>query len=338
MTWTIRHNRTPLFFRGEAVYHIVNALIAAGAEVYGSSNATSFDNSGSGAVNYWTSVSVVTTTNAWIRLRFPAVGGFTRELRIQKNASSRRWTFYWSVGSTYFTSGASASAAPTCPTAGDMQYVQNAGGDFEQTFIGDGGTASYELIMVSGDATEGYPFFAGIARRNTSDYAIEKVLFLDVLADSIYNDGDPAVYCCCTEVSAIGPEVITNSIFADTAINNIDTNIGGFFKKGTGEETWCAYPIQANWGYTVSTNAISALTGDVRPGDLNQGSYSCWKSVYGRSFVQGFTTQIGYKGKSRLFRTVSKNAGVFQLDVSRTMLTLGQLVIPWDGKTPLMGT
>jgi len=330
MAWTVRSKGIAITNDGEMVFTIVQNLLAAGVLCYGSSNGTSFDNSGSGATNYWVSNTVAITTNAWIRLRFPAdMYGVIRELRIQKTGTARRWTFYWSPGPTYFTSGASASAAPTTPTVADMQYVQNGTADFELALTG---LNRYFLYVVTGDASEGHSFFVGLRSTNSTSFA--KELFLDVLSDRNASDIDPAIYGCGTEATIFGDQVTQHSFNIDTTINNADSNIGGWYKKGTGSAAWVAYPMQG-WGYFFSTPSIVMVTNHVRSPDLPQGSNSSWKVQYRRGPAQTFTTEVGYKGKSRLFRHVSDQIGSFKLNSPRTQMCLGQICIPWDG-TPYL--
>lgn len=326
MSWTVYAKRQVLSTTGETVFALVQGLLANGVEVYGSSDTTSVDNSGSGATDYWVDVTVAATTNAWIRLRFPAFNGVVRELRIQCTAT-RRWSFYWSPGPTYFTSGATTTVAPTCPTATDQQYVQNGSTDFEFNYTGISTLAFMTLIV--GDAAEGNSFFLGVGISGQT--AFQKELFLDVLMDPNPSDIDPAIYGCGTETTEFGTSVVNHSFLTDTAVNNADSNIGGWFKKDTVDSAWVAYPLQ-NWGYTVGggVTAIVMFNNNIRTSDLPQGSNSAWKAEYRRGPPQ-VATQYGRKGKSRLFRFVSAEVGPCKLNSARTQLSLGVITLPWDG-------
>jgi hypothetical protein len=331
VAWTVREKFTQMLTQGSWIYAIVNALLAAGCSVYGSGSGNiAFDNSGSGAVNYWVTSTIAATANAWIRIRFPTVGGVARELMIQKHASTaRRWHVYWSSNGTGFTGGTPSSTVR--PTATDEQFVQNASADLEATSPAESGTVRWEMVVITGDASEGYSFFAALIGRQSNSHTIQKFLFLDVLREAHASDADPAIYGACAETGFV--ETLSHSLFADLAVGNNDTNIGGWYRKGTGSEAWVCYPLGIGWGYPVATEAVTSfLIAEERLADCEAGSFSCWAGIYERPItLGGFTTSLGRKGKSRIFRGVVDSAGQFRLDSARRLLTCGFVVIPWDG-------
>lgn len=101
---------------GDWLWAIKTALKAAGWDVLGSGDGTSFQNGGS--TDYVTSQTVASNNNAWIRLREPGgVGG--REYLFAKGSASDRLLVKYSRSSGFTTVPGSASAIPTTGLTGD---------------------------------------------------------------------------------------------------------------------------------------------------------------------------------------------------------------------------
>lgn len=331
MAWYVARKDQRITFLGEHTLWLTTALIAAGAEVYGSSDGTNFDNSGAGAINYWTTPAICATTNAWIRLRFPPdPHGVTREMRVQKTATLRRYTRYFSPGPTYFTDGATATTAPSCTDTNDQQYVDNGTNDWEPNPPppGSNGTLAMFSTIIVGDAAEGSSFFA--AYRQSGVNTFYRPLFMDVLRFPNADDADPCIYACETTAVAFGT-AYSGFPFTPTTVNSNTVNIAGWFKKGTADEAWVAYPLQ-NYGFETGSGVAAWNNALQRLPDLPQGAYSAWRAYYLRSPLQsGLTGSTGYKGKSRLFRFVSQELGPWKLSERRDLFCLGILTLPWDG-------
>lgn len=334
MGWNVRyyHRRAKLSWT-ESIFDLINGLIAAGAMVYGSSDGTSFDNSGSGATNYLDAHAKVDNANAWIRLRWPAVGGVTRELCIQRTNTLGRFSHHWSSDGTGFVTGASASARPT---AADEQYTST-GANFAtaNSYTYPAGGNGLYSSLITGDADEGYSFFWG--QKQPTDLSFSAILFMDVLehVPAANADADPAIYCTGTRGAIFPAQNHTHSAFVDTTINNVDTNIGGWFKKGTADEAWVVYPI-CEWG-TMSTGfgsseSLAREETAFRSQERVKGWYE-YQCLYTRGTDRGFTTQRGLKGMSRLFGVVSQGC-FFGTNPANTRRHIGYgLTIPWDGVT-----
>jgi hypothetical protein len=318
VAWTVRHKRTQAFEEGATILALVQGLLAEGVQVYGSSDGASWNNPGIGAVNYWVTPTNVRTTGAWIRLRFPAVGGVSRELRIARTGT-RRWSFFWSAGPTYFTDGASATVPPSCPTAADMQSVQAGNADFEYT----PGLKRMDYILVTGDAAEGYSFFFCLWTHGL--VGPTKVVFLDVVLHPEATDADPAVYGVSAGTTSIGAGGHT---FLTTDSTSGTDNIAGWFDKNLPGQAWVAWPW-LQWGFHEGLGTLQRLSDAPHGLDIPQGC-AAWRVWYGRG-NPAHTTQVAQKGRSRLFFMVPQFLGSRLLNAERTLYSLGRICIPWDG-------
>lgn len=325
MAWNVRHYHTRCVddWR-ESIWALVTGLIAAGAEVYGSSDGTSFDNSGAGATNYWVDQSIIDTPDAWLRLRWPAVGGVTRELLIDYFSTLGRESIYFSSDGIGFVTGASAAARPT---AADEQYVQPGGNYMTETrYTYPAGANALYYTLITGDADEGYSFFWG-TKTPAQFTGFGTLLFMDVLSSTpaANADSDPCIYGFCTsEFPAAGS---FTSMFADTTINNTDDNIGGWFRKGESDEAWTVYPLTL-WGINGPESHLWERT---RLQEREVGWYE-YKMMYMRSRSR-FASELGMKGRSRLFGAVSPACYLGpNVDGSRRHVG-GGLTLPWDGSS-----
>lgn len=330
MGWNVRyyHRRAALSWE-ETVFDLINGLIAAGAQVYGSSDGVSFDNSGAGAVNYWSAQAVVDAADAWLRLRWPVVDGVSREMCIQRTGTNGQYSIYWSSDGTGFVTGASTTVRPS---AADEQYTAQNLFMLPSTYDYPAGGDSVYSTLITGDAAEGYSFIWLAKSPDQIDF--DTVIFMDVLRDvpAANADADPCIYGTSDRGNLFPGDTHFHSFFADTTINNADDNIAGWFRKGEADEAWVAYPI-SEWG-TSSTSTGSSegiAREETRIQERPRGWYE-YVCYYARS-SQRFSSELGFKGKSRLFGTVAQMCHVGpNVDSSRRHIGHG-ITLPWDGTT-----
>jgi len=329
MSWDVQHYNTRISSGEDSILKLINGLLTQGAVVYGSGDGTSFDNVGAGATNYWVSEAVVATIGSWIRLRWPSVGGVVREMAIQRTNTLHRYSVYWSSDGTGFTAGASAILRPT---ATDEEYTAVGTGFLVENYTFGGTVPAHYVSLITGDAGEGYSWTWMVSK--SQQFGWDSSIFMDVLTDvPVGNaDADPAIYGTKTQGSTEFPSSNRgDSYFSDTAINNGDDNIAGWFRKGTGSELWVCYPI-IQWGTRI--NGITADNYSDVPSRAVELLNGAWElaTYYIRS-SETFATERGPKGRSRLWG-ITRQAVPLGVNAAGTRRHVGRgLTIPWDGST-----
>lgn len=329
MTWTVHHYNDRLSEASDGILKMIDGLIVGGAEVYGSGDGTLFDNSGSGATNYWVNITIPNIVGAWIRLRWPAVGGVTREMCMRRTNAGNRYEIWWSQDGIGFTAGAGAGARPT---AIDEEFTHSGTQNLQDDYVFGSTSPSIHITLITGDAAEGYSWLWAISLPTT--FGLKTVIFMDVLTGvPVGNaDADPCVYGTKARGTVEFPSSSHGSSFRnDTTINNADDNIAGWFRKGEANENWVCYPM-INWG-TVSNgaNADNAYDTVFRTQELLIGQYEV-----AIPYIRGsdtFGSERGPKGVSRLFGLTRQTAHL-GLNQGKTRRHIGRgLTIPWDGVT-----
>lgn len=198
MAWTVHHYNERLSGASDSMIKLIAGLEADGAQVYGSGDGTSWDNAGFGATNYWVDDTIPNITGAWIRLRWPAVGGVTREVCIRRANTLNRYEVWWSQDGTGFSTGGGATARPT---AADEEYTQSGSGFLMEDYTFGTTSVSMHLTLITGDAAEGYSWLWAISLPN--QFGWDSVIFMDVLTGvPVSNaDSDPCVYGTKTRAS-----------------------------------------------------------------------------------------------------------------------------------------
>lgn len=224
----------------EAMKVLYKVLLQAGWTRQGSSDGTSFDNTG--ATDFW---SGALGNSSWLRMRDPAG---TREFVIQTGTTNIAWRMKWSH-SARFTGGSPSATVP--PTATDQQHVN---GNDTPTFVNFFATdASYRLHVGANNATP-YDFYL-LAIPNGGG-TTRSLYFLN-MASASYPSGDVAPYI----VTMNRDQMAASSMGSITGGAEVDGVGQGYYKKGLGGEAWVLF---RGFGYT---NSFTNGGGGINPYD-----------------------------------------------------------------------
>lgn len=312
----------------EAWWLLKEKLVAAGASVKSSSDATTYgagDNLSAGGPYPQSGAGSFANTNAWMVIQFPAVGGVTREVCFQKTASVGRIVFYYSSDGTGFSGG----TATVRPTATDEQFLQNNGDNVHEV----ANPQETEVTFWVGDATEGYSWMMQVRQQGFK--WILSLSFMDVVTSPVTGDTDPCVMCCHTDNSN-SPFSSSGGVFSATAVNNAtSTNIAGWLDKG-GLDEWVAWPL-CYPGMTAGTGgAVQIWHRGVNAwqGPNDAGNYDMMPAVYSRG-EQTFTSNSkGFKGISRLFRIIPSLYEHARVSADGLLVANEGIVRPWSAALP----
>jgi len=303
-----------------AVYKLKTTLVAAGWTVEGSSDGATFSNA---AVDKWTSAGAL-GSGSWVRLRMPTANAVTREILIQRNASSNT---SWRIGYSYaglFTGILNgAISATVAPTATDAVSLLGGG------FVSGGATyatflpadSTYNWSCRADDAAP-YGFY-GVCLDTVSGTGI----IMDPLVAGSYTTGDNDPYVFAVNGSTALLSVSTVGQEAGT----LGTNPFSWYKKGLGGEGFVGTGL---WSWNNSNSNALTTNGGVDPTDGGDVLLPCW---WGRATVNAAPN--GPKGSSTLlrWRTVTRNnkdTVSIATGTSREWVYVGQCALPWDGSVP----
>ncbi len=217
---------------GQAAMKILyKVLLEAGWTRQGSSDGTSFDNTG--ATDYWANA---LGNSSWLRMRDPAG---VREVIWQRGTTNLLWRMKWSH-SARFTGG--AASATVTPTATDQQNVNGADTPtFVSFFLTDN---TYKLHVGANNAA---PYDWYLLAVPTGGGAVRSMYFLNMASDS-YPSGDDAPY-----VVTMNRDTMTNTGFRSISGGVELDGVGqGYYKKGLSGEAWVLF---RGLGYIANSGA-----------------------------------------------------------------------------------
>lgn len=318
---------------GGLLHKLKEELVADGWSVArsGSGSGGAFNNAGDVHAPGAAYGGTLDLANAWFELRAPATMTQRRSLLFQRpNTTYAVWRVWYSSDGTGFTGGAPSATAR--PTAADEQEVINGTAGSQQWFAG--ATAAHKIDIIIGDAAEQHSFFIGF--REMGEYIYRGGLALDVLQSAHALDQDPAVMIRMFAASSnkgTSNEYFRseNTSFFTTSAFGPTSGMGGvgWFKKNLSGATWVSY-IPNLQGLSIGFGSYNDLSSGRYIGQNNNGRTPRWPNViYARG--SGFTTQKGYKGRSRLLKYEVLSPMGVRLTDDRSRLVVGAYSLPWDG-------
>jgi hypothetical protein len=324
MAWAFSLSNLPAT-GGEAIWLLKEFLVAQGWSVArsGSGSGGAFNAAGDVHAPGGPYAGTLDLANAWFEIRQPVAASPRRSILFQTpNTNGHTWRTWYSSDGTGFTGGTPSATARG--TAADEQGITNTPTGTTQWLPAN---ASYRLDMIGGDSAEGFSFFFGCRRSDESSYAA--VYSLDVLSDADAADVDPAI---------IGTTFQSGTNFAEAGnVQHTATTASqtagcqrGWYKKGLAGATFAVFP-NVYWGALEGGTTIVPLNNDRQTMSPTE-DFQDLQVWYWRG-SSAFTTQRGYKGKSRLFRTIQPRLGLLRPNVGRTRMGIGVVSVPWDGST-----
>lgn len=265
--------------------------------------------------------------NAWMELRQPATATVRRSILITHPSAlnTDQIRLWYSSDGTGFTGGSPSATARG--EAADEQGCIN-------TPTGTTAVIQGEFVdMLVGDADEEHSFFIGARRLfpQTGSPGYDTILMLDVLEGGHALDADPAVFGQHFNAATFGPANNAGAMHYQVTPTQTSACIRGWFKKGLTGAAFVGYPCVARGTQEGGFNSIGPLSDDrlsLRPdGPIDDMPVMYWRGG------NTHTTERGFKGISRLFRTSLQKLGIFRLNNDLTRLSLGPITIPWDGAT-----
>ncbi len=231
---------------GQAAMQILyKVLLEAGWTRQGSSDGTSFDNTG--ATNYW---SGALGNSSWVRMQDPAG---VREFILQRGTTNVLWRSKWSH-SAKFTGGTPSATVP--PTATDQVHI--AGAD-TPTFVTVLGTDNTYKVHVGANNASPYDFY--MIHVATGGGITRFALAFFNMATGSYPSADVAPYVFTMHTTSSGSLAVA-SINALTTTNGMGW---GWYKKGLASEAGVLFR-----GFGYGAAALNDLTnggGGINPYD-----------------------------------------------------------------------
>lgn len=329
MAYTFSTGNTPAT-GAIAMYLLAATLVTAGWSVIADSDGTTYNSSGGQVTSGSAGAGGLNNSNAWIRLQAPLVGSNTREITIQRGATSRGWRVKYSANANF--TGGSPSNSQT-GSATDEVFMLGGGTDASPTFNTawfntDGG---YRWHIACGGTTEFYSFVA-VALTSTTTTA-NNAIFLDVMASGSYpsEDVDPAVMYCSTAGSGGIGEIVSGSATATNVTNPAKAR------------AWFGATTQAGASTTSDNGNVVIYTYSTVFGNTTNFAVNPFSSndTLLQPFYVKATTQSqrlgGIKGFSTLFLIGSMartNLDTATTIASNDKMRFGTVWMPWDGSTP----
>lgn len=336
MAWTYTVNQSPAT-GGLAMYQLVSALIAAGWTKAADSDGTTYSATGAQVTSGNTGTNGLNNSNAWVRLKAPAVNQGSvanqqREITIQRGSSSTVWRIKYSA-SAGFTAGSPAAAVTPANTTDEL-VAHGAGTDASPTFSTFfAGDATYRTHIVCGGAAENYAFYFAVVTIGTGTPTIQRLLMLDPMQSGSFptTDPDPAVFVATTAFTSV---TLTGS---SSTIANATNPCGArawLGATGTAPEILTTGSNNNNVGYAVigqfggtSNLGINPFTGKLDFADV---------PIY----RPGGSTPSpnGWKGKSTLVKwgsTPKANLDTATISTTKDRIYLDGGWFPWNGADPL---
>jgi hypothetical protein len=185
---------------------------------------------------------------------------------------------------------------------------------------------------VIGNSDEGYSFFWGVRRFSTQGYG--GVLALDVPTGTHAFDVDPAIIITVMEADTVNFATTTGAGTTTPMNNTLAQTSGGargWFKKALTGAAFVSYPI-FGWGSQEGSGNTMVPRSNARNSQNGSDEFQEIPCHYLRGGTT-LATERGYKGQSRLFRSLLTTIGQHRNNVGRTRMALGSVTIPWDGTT-----
>lgn len=206
-------------------------LLEAGWTRQGSSDGTSFDNTG--ATDYWAGA---LGNSSWVRMQDPAG---VREIIVQRGTTNLLWREKWSH-SAKFTGGTPSATVP--PTATDEQNIN---GNNTPTFVSLLLTDNTYKIHVGANNASPYDWYMIMVP--TGGGLVRSFYFLN-LATGSYPSGDVAPYI----VTANRDTMSNSGLRAISGGVELDGVGQGYYKKGLSGEAWVLFRGFGYGGSSVS--------------------------------------------------------------------------------------
>lgn len=321
---------------GALIHKLKEELVAEGWDVVMSGSGTGAAYNATGDVHApgTAYAGTLDLANAWFRLRAPATMSPRREFVFQRpNTTHSIWRIYYSSNGTGFT-GATPSATVR-PTATDEQAFINTNASTTVWWATVTGATKIDIII--GDLSEGFSFFFGV--REIGEFIYRGGFGLDVLQNANGADTDQAVLL--RLFAASSSKQSTNeffrgnntAFFTNTAFAAASGMGGaGWYKKGLTGAAFVSY-IPNLMGVQTGAGSYVDL-GDRLLGQSSDGTFPRWPNVvYSRG--PNFTTEKGWKGRSRLLKYEILSAAGIRLNSDSSRLIAGCFSLPWDGSSSI---
>lgn len=329
---------------GEGWWYLKQKLVAGGATVKLSSDGTTNgagDNLNPGDTYY--DGAIMETLDCWMVIQFPSADGVVREWCIQLDGTDNG---YADVYVSSDGSGFSGGGPTTRPTAADEEAVNTGGGPlFNADSVYDSPTSSarfddapLEVSYYVGDSDEKYSFC--VEGRWHDVPGPTTLIFMDVTKSPDAADADPAVYGVIHDAVSVCDSSSDTIWSTDTAASSGNI-MAGWYKKGTGDEAWVAYPLNHLAGNSGSVGGIDNYgTSQLYAGEADK-TWPVFPLLYCRGDEEswGEAGRFGTKGISRIFRATMINLAPRRPVASAdgTMKCVAGLVFPWDASLPALG-
>jgi len=337
MSYIFSVNNTPAT-GAIAMYQLISTLITAGWTKVMDSDGTIYSASGAQVTSGNTGYTGLDNSNAWIRLRAPAVlkGGAvanqTREITFQRGTTQVAWRVKYSASAGF--SGGSPATTVT-PSSTDEVFMLGGGTDASPTFNSWFSTLNtYNWHIIAGGSDEYYSFAAwAMAKGQTASSG--NMIALDVMALGSYPsiDVDPAVMFCSTAGTSSTTD-LTSALFAASTVTNPSL-----------ARAWFGSTSAAGAAVTGTNNVnVQMITyGSGTIGNSGTLGTNPWTNdddllpcLWGNAATLG---PRGIKGFSTLFLVGSvnrKNMDTcdFSYTGAKDKVYFNQFWLPWSGVTP----
>lgn len=237
----------------EALKILYKVLLQAGWTRQGSSNGTSFDNTG--ATDFW---SGTLGNSSWVRMRSPAGAG-SYEFILQTGTASTALRMKWSH-SAGFTGGSPSATVP--PTATDQQHVDGNDTPTFNTFFAADGT--YKLHSGADNAAP-YSWYMFVVPNGGG---VMRGIYFIPLSTGSYPSADVAPYLVYVYRDTSAGFTMSSIAGAASITANQDGIGYSYYKKGLVGEAWVVFRGLGYNGSTVN-DASQALGVNPYDGDDN---------------------------------------------------------------------
>ena len=294
----------------DTAFQLKTRLKLGGWTVMSSSDGTTYNSSGDQITTNTTGAGGMNNTNAWFRIRCPAISGITRELVFQRigAATSFRIKYSYSAGFTGGTPGATR-----VPSAIDEGVFLGSGTDASPTGGNwQNGTGGQVNIAV-GDSAEGYSFYSTVW--NSTPTCLH-TMYMDLI-DNLGSDPDPYVF------------YVQNSNITTASSWGTGTACFCWMGKGKSYETFTNVG-----GITPYVSSILVINDSKAPGNFGVNPYTGNDNEFYIYYGKNSTSfPGGIKGRSHLLRFCSSSRAFTNTLNTQTRLCMNDFTLPWDGVT-----
>jgi len=295
----------------EVIYALKELLKSAGWDVPASGDSLSFFAASDGITHAGSGAGGMNNSTAWFRVRAPASMSPRREFVFQRGTTERAWWIQVSAEDGFITGG-SATVAPTATDDENLYGTAATGTTLFTT------AATYNFHMAADNAS---PFNWWCTSMVNATAVLDAILLFDTMVAGSFNaaDEDPAIYYVNLGTGALDSGQLYSA-----------SGPKGWYKKDLSGELFV--PIHA---FIYQSGSVGVFVPGLTGTNPYDGDDNHFPVPYGRA--SGDTTQVGWKGFGTMMRWLGTNRA--NMDTlsdggTRTKVTIGDVVLPWDGSVP----